>query len=399
MSSYMSSSIENNTINFSQTSEHLQQINQVFENQEPTMLNEVFTHLSERSKYLSGYPVSTDFNYDDLMHFLHLPLNNIGDPFEAGTYQVGTHNLERQVVEFFAALFRFPVDDFWGYITNGGTEGNLYGLYLARELYPNGIVYFSEDTHYSVSKNVHFLNMRHIMIKSQSNGEIDYDDLQETLKIHRDVPAIIFANIGTTMKEGKDNVAKIHHILDDVRIHERYIHADGALCGSFAQFMPQRPSFDFVDGADSVAISGHKFLGSPIPCGVVIAKHHLVKRIARSIGYIGTLDTTITGSRNGVTPIILWRSLQKMGGLEGLRQRYLKCEALAHYTYEYMQKNGLTVWRNPGALTLFFPEVKDWVKNKWQIATQGVSHIIVMPGVTQELIHNVVADIVQAQNK
>lgn len=388
-----------NSSNHHLETQHLQDINQVFLNSNTNIFEETQKHLSERAKFLSGYPVSTGFNYDELTPFLTLPLNNIGDPFEAGTYQVGTHDFERQVVEFFAALFRFPVDDFWGYVTNGGTEGNLYGLYLAREIYPQGIVYFSEDTHYSVSKNVHFLNMRHIMIKSQQNGEIDYEDLYETLKVHRDVPAIIFANIGTTMKEGKDNVAHIHHLLDDLRMHERYIHADGALCGSFAQFMPQRPSFDFVDGADSVALSGHKFLGSPIPCGVVIAKHHLVKRIARSIGYIGTLDTTITGSRNGFTPLILWRSLQKMGGLEGLKQRYLKCEALANYTYEYMQKNGLTVWRNPGALTLFFPEVKDWVKNKWQIATQGVSHIIVMPGVTQELIHNVVADIVDAQGK
>ena len=43
--------------------------------------------------------------------------------------------------------------------------------------------------------------MRHIMIRSQPNGEIDYDDLRETVRIRRDVPPIVFANIGTTMKE------------------------------------------------------------------------------------------------------------------------------------------------------------------------------------------------------
>lgn len=28
----------------------------------------------------------------------------------------------------------------------------MYGLYVARELLPQGIVYFGEDTHYSVAK-------------------------------------------------------------------------------------------------------------------------------------------------------------------------------------------------------------------------------------------------------
>jgi histidine decarboxylase len=355
-------------------------------------LTQLYQKLSKLSQYLSGYPVSTDFNYEALYHFLNLPLNNIGDPFEEGTYQICTHQLEKEVIDFFAKLFMAPPDNYWGYISNGGTEGNLYGLYLARELYPKGIVYFSEDTHYSVSKNVHFLNMRHIMIKSQAHGEIDYEDLEETLKIHRDVPAIIFANIGTTMKEGKDDIVKIQGILHNCRIHEKYIHADGALCGSFASFMEPRPNFNFADGADSIAISGHKFIGSPIPCGVVIAKRNLVQRIARSIGYIGTLDTTITGSRNGFTPIIMWYALQKLG-VDGLKQRYLDAKVLADYAFEQMQSKNLTVWRNAGALTLFFPEVRDWVKTKWQIATQGVSHLIIMPGLSKEKIDAVIQDI------
>ncbi|HLI95216.1 MAG TPA: hypothetical protein VKT72_03895 [Candidatus Baltobacteraceae bacterium] len=51
------------------------------------------------------------------------------------------------------------------------------------------------------------MDMRHIMIRAQRNGEIDYDDLRETLKIHRDVPPIVFANIGTTMTEARDDAS------------------------------------------------------------------------------------------------------------------------------------------------------------------------------------------------
>ena len=35
----------------------------------------------------------------------------------------------------------------------------MYGLYLARELHPEGMLYFSEEAHYSILKNASVLNM------------------------------------------------------------------------------------------------------------------------------------------------------------------------------------------------------------------------------------------------
>lgn len=112
----------------------------------------------------------------------------------------------------------------------------MYGLYVAREIHPEGMVYFGEDTHYSVAKILRLQHMRNIMIKSQPNGELDYEDLHETLRIHRDVPPIIFANIGTTMKGLIDNLQTIRDILDDLAIPESYIHADAALSGMILPF-------------------------------------------------------------------------------------------------------------------------------------------------------------------
>ena len=37
----------------------------------------------------------------------------------------------------------------------------MYGLYLARELHPDGMLYFSEEAHYSILKNARVLNMPH----------------------------------------------------------------------------------------------------------------------------------------------------------------------------------------------------------------------------------------------
>ena len=120
---------------------------------------------------------------------------------------------------FFQKHLRAPKDDTWGYITSGGTEGNLYGLYLARELYPDGVVYYSEHTHYSAAKIVRVLGARSIMIRGRDDGEIDYDDLYETLKFHRDVPPIILANIGTTMHGAVDDLTRILRHIEGPRAH------------------------------------------------------------------------------------------------------------------------------------------------------------------------------------
>src|SRR5579871_2103334 len=117
-------------------------------------LAQLRTDLKDRTDNFLGYPVSKDFDYTDLLPFLQFPLNNLGDPFADSTWKVATREFERDVVAFFADVLRAPKDNWWGYVTNGGTEGNLYGLYLAREMMPKGIVYYSQETHYSVAKNL-----------------------------------------------------------------------------------------------------------------------------------------------------------------------------------------------------------------------------------------------------
>ncbi|NSL86621.1 histidine decarboxylase [Chitinophaga sp. Mgbs1] len=348
--------------------------------------------VQNRTQDFLGYPVSKDFDYTPLLPFLQYPLNNLGDPFISSTYMVGSREMEKYVVEFFAKLFRAPADDWWGYVTNGGSEGNLYGLYLARELYPKAMVYYSEATHYSVQKNLHLLNMPGIMIRTLPNGEMDYEDLQHTMEMNRHMPVIILANIGTTMTEARDDISRIKGILKHLAIRHHYIHADGALSGSYSAFLEPRPAFDFADGADSIAISGHKFIGSPIPCGVVIARKSYRDRIARSVAYIGTLDTTITGSRNGHSPLFLWYALKSLG-LEGLKERAKHSLTIAVYATSRMQENGIAAWRNPDSITVVFPEPAGNIRRKWQLASEnGWSHIICMPNVTKAQVDQLIAE-------
>jgi len=362
-------------------------------------LAEHLNYVSAHSETMMGYPSARDFDYSSLMPFLSYSLNNVGDPFVASTSKVDSREFEREVLTWWAEIMNAPKDNWWGYVTNGGTEGNLYGLYLARELHPNSIVYYSKDTHYSVSKNLHFLNMRSIMIRALPNGEIDYDDLRETIRVNRDVTPIIFANIGTTMTEAKDDIGRIRSIIEDLAVSEYYIHSDAAMCGAIAPFLDNKPNFDFADGAHSMSISGHKFIGSPIPCGMVLALKQNVNRIARSIAYIGTLDTTVTGSRNGITPLFMWYAMRAMGK-EGFKQRVEYSLQLAEYAEQKLRDHGIEAWRNPDSITVVMPAVVSWIQDKWQLATaSGISHIIVMPNLTVELVDKFVADVAMQNSR
>ncbi|MFN4086164.1 MAG: histidine decarboxylase [Spirosomataceae bacterium] len=340
----------------------------------------------ERRKHFLGYPIAQDFDYSELYSLLSLPLNNIGDPMVESTYDLNSRSIEREVLEFFADLFHAPHQNWWGYVTNGGSEGNLYGLYVARELYPNGIVYYSESTHYSVQKNIQLLNIQSIVIRSQANGEMDYEDLHRMVELHRDKPVIILANIGTTMTEAKDDLAQIKSKLRACAIQNYYIHCDAALAGVYSAVLELTPGFDFLHGADSLAFSGHKFIGSPLPCGVVLVKKNYKDRIGKAIPYIGTVDTTITGSRNGHSPLFLWYAINKLGR-KGLKERALLSMELAEYTVKRLQEEGIPAWKNPQALTVVFPAPPEPLRKKWQIATDEMhSHLICMPGVTKSQI-------------
>lgn len=361
-------------------------------------LDQLFLSMQEANTHFLGYPFARGFDYEKLWRFLTLAGNNVGDPFEEGLYRVTSHQLEREVVAFFARLFNAEEEDYWGYVTNGGTEGNIYGLYLARELYPDGMIYFSQDTHCSANKAVHLLGLQHKVIKTNTWGEMDYDDLQQNAYTYRGRPAIIVANIGTTMKEAKDDICRIRSILHNTGIDHVYIHCDAALCGPFAPFLKPKPPFDFADGADSITVSGHKFIGAPMPCGVLITRKHHIRRVTKNAEQSGTLDTPLMGSRNAYTPIVLWYALKCLGH-DGIQCRLIECQQLASYANDTLNSLGISSWINPGALTIVLPKVESRLQAKWQLVTQDTSRLIIMPGTTQHHVDTLIAAIAQSLTK
>lgn len=361
--------------------------------QDRLRLERLFEALDRDAACFVGYPCSGRFDYTPLYRLLKYPLNNVGDPFVSGTFRLNTHEIEAEVVRFFEDLFHAPADGAWGYVTNGGTEGNLYGLFLGRELFPDAIAYFSEETHYSVPKLLRLLGLKSIMIRSTPSGALDGEDLEESLRLHREVPAIVVANIGTTMKGAQDDVKGILRALDAATQRRHYIHCDAALHGMILPFVEGAAVFDFRLPVDSIAVSGHKMIGSPIPCGVVVARRRNVDRIARSVEYVGTLDTTISGSRNAVTPVFLWYAIRSLG-MEGFRGLVRGCLDMAEYAVERLGKAGLRPWKNPCSNIVVFERPSEALIRKWSLAAHGgIAHLIAMPHVTREQVDLLAEDI------
>jgi histidine decarboxylase len=356
-------------------------------------LDDLYARLSAERDLFIGYPCTAKFDYTELYRFLAFPSNNVGDPFIESNYHLNTHDFEREVLWQFMDQCAAPRDSSWGYITNGGTEGNLYGIFLARELLPEGIVYYSEDTHYSVNKILRALHVRNIMIKSRPDGTMDLEDLRETLRIHRDVPPILFANVGTTMKGAIDDLAGIREVLRDLAIGRHYIHADAALHGMILPWVDRPQPWNFDAGIDSIAISGHKFIGAPFPCGVALAKKAHVERISRSVEYIGTLDTTLSGSRSGIAAVFLWYALRTTSRTRW-RELVAECLEVADYAIDRLDAIGRNPWRHENSPIVVFDRPPAAIMGKWQIAVHDrIGHVIAMPHVTRGHVDRLVADL------
>lgn len=355
-------------------------------------LDRLLSQIRSAGERQVGYPTNQGFDYSPLYPFLQYSLNNVGDPFQESNYWANTHEVEQDVIAHFSRLMHIDPNEAWGYVTSGGTEGNMYGLYLARELFPNAMFYFSEDTHYSVLKNVRVLNARYIMIKRQENGEIDYRDLHEMIKVHRDLPAVIMANIGTTMRGAVDDIDHIKRILQDLAVTSSYIHADAALSGMILPFVPEPQPYGFDAGIDSISVSGHKLLGAPLPCGVVMTRQTYVERVSRAVEYVGVHDTTLSGSRSGFAPLMLWYALARYGE-NGIRELVEGMLNTAEYAVQQFNARGIEAWRHRNSVTVVFPKPAPEVFRKWQIAPEGLeAHIITMPHVTRRMIDELVGD-------
>lgn len=353
--------------------------------------------LAERTKHHLGYPYNLDFDYGALAQLQHFSINNLGDPFIESNYGVHSRQFEVGVLDWFARLWDLEKDEYWGYITNCGTEGNLHGILIGREVFPDGILYASRESHYSVFKAARMYRMDCVKVETLVSGEIDCADFGRKLFENKDKPAIINVNIGTTVKGAVDDLDLVIETLEKSGFKNRfYIHCDGALFGLMMPFVKLAPKVSFKKPIGSVSVSGHKFVGCPMPCGVQITRLKHINALASNVEYLASRDATIMGSRNGHAPIFLWYTLNRKG-YRGFQKEVQKCLRNAHYLKDRLKDAGISAMLNELSSTVVFERPKDeeFVR-RWQLACEGnISHVVVMPSVTISKLDSFLNELVE----
>ncbi|KAL2324620.1 hypothetical protein Fmac_023678 [Flemingia macrophylla] len=159
---------------------------------------------------------------------------------------------------------------------------------------------------------------------------------------------------------------------------------------------PAAPRISFKKSIGSISISGHKFLGCPIPCGILMTRLEHTKALSRDIQIIASRDATITGSRCGHAPIFLWYGLQERG-LKGIEKEVQKCILNARHLLNQLRDRGIGAMLNEFSNTVVFERpLDDDFTRKWNLACEGnIAHVVVMQHTTIEILDTFVVEFVQ----
>lgn len=288
-------------------------------------------------------------------------------------------------------------DRFWGAIGASGSESNLWAVYFGREMLPGAMLLNSADAHWSFANAARILAIPRMDVAALPNGEMDMVDLATKLQALAGRPVILALTCGTMMKGAHDGIAAALLALRDAGYdrHSCYVHVDGALNAMVLPFLQDVPDGilpSFEKGIDSLSISGPKMIGTPMPCGVLVARKSHVVRVLQVGGGLRSKRAAAIGSRNGHAVLALWAKLIGQG-YGRLAQDAQRCVIRAGQLAADLSALGAKVLYNPFSLTVVFPEPSDAIVRRYQLVCQDeLSHAVVMPSVTDALLAQFLAD-------
>lgn len=305
---------------------------------------EIDAVLSERLKELSSweasgrgrhlYPVTQPLvpSVQTIAAFWDQNANNIGAHLVDASELKGTRRLEREVVQDVATLLNGP--DAEGWLTTGATEGNITGLWLARERLTQAgksspVVLTTRLAHDSVHKACRLLGLDLVDVPLQRGAIMDVSALRRLISDRtwlRGRGIILVANVGATLTGTCDPVDEIAAALPkEVLCH---LHVDAAFAGMVLPFTePSRP-FDFrIPTVDTVAVDLHKMGRIPLGVGVFLARPSLSEVLATKSACAHAVDRTLLGSRPGAVAAAAWAGLRSLGRV-GFQLQLEYCLAL-----------------------------------------------------------------------
>ncbi len=237
--------------------------------------------------------------------------NNIGTTTRMMTSEDSCRKLEKRLIKKLAGWFGDPDAD--GYVTSGSTEGNIMGLWIAREelkKYGKPIVIAHKESHYSIDKACRILDLELFKTNTENWKEPLNGKLLKEIIGDKKRPVICVATIGHTSTGIIDDVLSISNYLKENHKHI-YLHLDAAIGGLFVT-LTESQKIDFSrTEVQSITFDFHKYGLFYYPSGIFMCRKDLQSKIINKIDeYVSIFDDTLIGSRSGTIPAIMWANIE-----------------------------------------------------------------------------------------
>ncbi|MDO1501467.1 aminotransferase class V-fold PLP-dependent enzyme [Winogradskyella maritima] len=287
---------------------------------------------------------------------LAVMLNNSMYTYKVAGPQVG---IEKEIIHQISRLVGYP-EGSDGTLAPGGSMTNMMAMLMARDLKAPEVrtegqtkkmmVYTSEASHYSIAKNAALTGIGRNqvrLVRTNDKGEMQAEHLSELIQNDLNeghIPFFVNATAGTTVLGAFDNIRAVSKVCKTFNL---WLHVDGAYCGGVIFSERYKHLADGVELSDSFSINGHKMLGTPLGCSIIVTKHkeQLYKSFSNDAEYLYQTDgddynlgkTSLQcGRRNDALKLwTLWKSI----GTSGLEQLVDKQFQLATIARDYIKSN------------------------------------------------------------
>ncbi|MGM0889157.1 MAG: pyridoxal phosphate-dependent decarboxylase family protein [Bacillota bacterium] len=214
----------------------------------------------------------------------------------------GAEQIELTTINWLKSMLGFP-DSAEGLFVSGGSMANLTALTVARQVklnndIENAVVYFSDQTHFSVDRALKVLGFKHhqiCRIETDEHLRISISALKKQIKEDRTKgkkPFCVIANAGTTNCGAVDSLNELADLCNDEDV---WLHADGAY-GAPAILSEKGSALLLgIHRVDSLTLDPHKWLFQPYDVGCVLIRNsqYLSKTFRMIPEYLKDSETNI----------------------------------------------------------------------------------------------------------
>lgn len=329
--------------------------------------------------------------------FIDYNPGNLGSWSDDASVTYTTTTFEYEVIHKMIDLYHGNHRALGGYITSGGTEGNIYALWLGRSYLEQWCeisrisLLTASLTHYSISKAARLCNIsEHYIPLNKHTWNIDVTSFESTArslyaKGYRGF--IVPLTLGYTSTGTSDDVDGItkaatacERALPGVKF---YFWIDAAYNGLIYPFLSKEFKPFASPYVHAFVVDFQKLGLVPYPAGVVLYRRKLRVLVEKPIDYLEEIDATLLGSRSGIPAISIWMMIHSFGK-SGYRKMIMRQTSNKEYLIQKLKSLRrhveIIVEQDSLSLGVIFHDLKNnrlpvWIEEKYSLY---LGHLMVL---------------------